>query len=250
VAREASPTPADFAALAPHYDRLRPQDELWHELFRLLVARGDLGGRRVLEVGCGTGALSAELAALGSKVWGVDSSPEMLGEARARAAHGAGFKLGRAEALPFKDGWFERAVMRLVVHHLDRPAAFAEVHRVLAPEGRLVIASFGHAHFDSWWLNGAFPEVAGIDRARFPSAAALQADLEAAGFAKVVLERLSQRRRVAREDALAKIRGRFISTLAELSEDEIARGLAVAEATLPEVIDTRLEWIVVVGACP
>ena len=40
-------------------------------------------------------------------------------------------KVAPAERLPFKDGWFERAVMWLVVHLVDRPQAFAEARRVL-----------------------------------------------------------------------------------------------------------------------
>ena len=46
-------------------------------------------------------------------------------------------KVAPAEQLPFKDGWFERALMWLVVHLVDRPRAFGEAARVLAPDGRL-----------------------------------------------------------------------------------------------------------------
>ena len=132
----------------------------------MLVSEGDLTGRRVLEVGSGTGRF---LAALGgrARAWGVDPAPEMLEVARGRA-HAAGLKLGTAEELPFKDGWFERAVMWLVVHLLDRPRAFAELHRVLAPDGRLAIATFDPSYFGAFWLNDYFPSMEEADRARFP----------------------------------------------------------------------------------
>ena len=80
----------------------------------------------MLDVGCGTGRLAAALAEREScKVWGVDPSAEMLEVARARVPEGVGLKRGRAEELPFKDGWFERAVTQLSLHLWDRPRAFA-----------------------------------------------------------------------------------------------------------------------------
>src|SRR6185436_18416096 len=129
---DARPAASHFGAIAGSYDRLRPVDERWWQLFDLLVAAGDLAGRRTLAVG---------LAERGGKVWGGDSSPEMLAEAQAKETR-ARFKEGAAEALPFKDGWFERLVMRLSLHHLDRPRALAEAARVLVPGGRIAIATF------------------------------------------------------------------------------------------------------------
>ena len=94
----------------------------------------------MLDIGCGTGRFLAQLAEV-AKAWGVDPSPEMLEVARARAGS-AGVKLGSAEELPFKDGWFERATMWLVAHLVDRPRAFGEAARVLEPGGRFAVATF------------------------------------------------------------------------------------------------------------
>src|SRR5919202_5905687 len=103
----------DFGRRAAAYDELRPIDDNWWEVYDVLVREGDLRGRRVLEVGCGTGALAAALAErAGARVFACDPSPEMLEVARARAPR-VGFKLARAEDLPFKDEWFERAVGRM-----------------------------------------------------------------------------------------------------------------------------------------
>ena len=67
----------------------------------------------------------------GATVCGVDPSPEMLEVARGRAPVGvAELKRGTAEGIPFPDGSFERAIMQMVVHLVDRPRAFAELHRV------------------------------------------------------------------------------------------------------------------------
>lgn len=237
----------DFGPLASTYDALRPVDANWRELYELLVREGDLRGRRVLEVGCGTGRLAAELAGI-ARVWAVDPSPEMLEQASRNAPAKVGFRQASAEELPFKDGWFERVVARLVVHLVDRRRAFAEWRRVLAADGRAAIATFDPAHFDGYWLNRLFPSLEAIDRARFPTGDELCAELTGAGFTEVRLVPLVQRATAMREGALEKIRGRYISTLRLISDEEHVEGLARAERELPERIDYALEWLVAVAA--
>jgi 2-polyprenyl-6-hydroxyphenyl methylase/3-demethylubiquinone-9 3-methyltransferase len=211
---------------------------------------GDLPGRRVLDVGCGTGALASALAERGARVWGVDASEEMLAVARAAVGTRVGLKLGRAEELPFKDAWFERVVLRLVVHLVDRPRALPELARVLVPGGRASIATFTEGHFEWYWLTSVFPEVGEIDRRRFPRPDALEAELLEAGFATTRTTILGQRRSISRADALERIRGRYISTLRLLDEETYAAGLARAERELPEEIESVLEWAVVTAETP
>jgi SAM-dependent methyltransferase len=237
----------DFGRLAPRYDELRPADANWWELFALLVSEGDLRGRRVLDVGCGTGRLAAALAEREScKVWGVDPSAEMLEVARARVPEGVGLKQGAAEELPFKNGWFERSVTQLSLHLWDRQPAFAELRRVVT--GRAVLATFDPAHFDEYWLNAFFPSIERIDLARFPNGETLERELRAAGFPETRLVRLGQHADLSREEALAKIRGRHISTFDLLGEDELAEGTARAERELPERVSYRLEWLVAIAS--
>ena len=206
---------------------------------------GDLRGRRVLDVGCGTGALAAALTeSFACKVWGVDASAEMLEVARRRAPRGVGFKLGRAEALPFRDGWFERVTMTLVSHLVDRPVAFREARRVLRDGGGLVLATFEPSHFEGYYLNGLFPSIRRIDAERFRPAAELEQQLGEAGFADVRGEVAGRDLTITRDEALAKIRGRHISTFQLIPAEEYREGLARAERELPERIDYRLEMLV------
>jgi ubiquinone/menaquinone biosynthesis C-methylase UbiE len=238
----------DFSRRAAVYDRLRPYDANWREVAETLIREGDLAGRRVLDIGCGTGRFLTQLAEI-AKAWGVDRSPEMLEVARSRVQAG-GLKLASAEELPFKDGWFERATMWLVAHLLDRPRAFAEARRVLEPGGRFAVASFDPTYFDDFWLNALFPSMEKADRQRFPAAAQLEAELGAAGFADCRWTRLSQRGSLDHETALERIRGKHISTFDLISDEEYEAGLARAERELPEQVDYRVEWLVVVAVRP
>jgi ubiquinone/menaquinone biosynthesis C-methylase UbiE len=239
----------DFGPLARTYDELRPADALWHESIELLVQLGDLRGRRVLDVGCGTGRLAALLAERHlCRVWGVDVSPEMLAVARERVPRGVGLKLARAEDLPFRDATFERAAMTLVVHHLDRPRAFTELLRVLAPDGRLALLTFDPPTFEGYYLNEYFPSLGPIDVARFPDADVLERDLRRAGFAEVAVHRHEQRRTIDRDAALAKIRGRHISTFQLIGEDEYIAGLERAERELPETFAYDYRYLIVTAA--
>ena len=87
---------------------------------------GDLRAAAVLDVArlADTGRLATPCwsSAYGCKVWGVDPEPEMIEVARGQVPAGVGLKIGRAEDLPFKDGWFERVTMTLVLQFVDRPA--------------------------------------------------------------------------------------------------------------------------------
>lgn len=108
----------------------------------ILNLAGDVAGRRILDVGCGAGPVLASLRERGATVTGVDSSVKILELARRRLGDGADLQvadLGRA--LPFPDGAFDDVIACLVLHYLrDWTAPLAELRRVLAPGGRLIVA--------------------------------------------------------------------------------------------------------------
>ena len=108
---------------------------------------GMVDGMRVLDVGCGTGALTDELVSRlpGSKVAAVDPSASFVEAVRARLP---GLEVGRAEAerLPFDDHVFDAAVAQLVVHFMADPVAgLAEMRRVTRRGGVVAACVWDYA---------------------------------------------------------------------------------------------------------
>ena len=239
----------DFGRLAADYDRVRPMDANWHRVFEALAAEADLRGRRILDCGCGTGRLARAIAEsdASARVVGIDAEPRMVAAARESVPETVEIRDGRAEALPFADGAFERAVLWLVCHLIDRPAAFAELHRVLEPDGRLGIVTFDPSYFGDFWLSEYFPSIERIDRERFPTREELASALPAAGFSAVEFDHISQRAELTRENALERIRARHISTFDLLDDEEVRAGTEKAAAELPPVLQYRVEWLLAVA---
>jgi ubiquinone/menaquinone biosynthesis C-methylase UbiE len=108
-------------------------------------------GERVLDVGCGSGAVTRDIARRVGEhglAVGLDPSPELLALAR-RLAEGAGlddrteFREGNALRLPFPDGSFDVVVCATVLSHVpEGEAAIPELARVLRPGGRLGVFDF------------------------------------------------------------------------------------------------------------
>lgn len=118
-------------------------------------------GQRALDVASGTGQLAVALAhrvVPGGSVSGVDASPEMVTRARrttTRLGLPITFRESRAQELPFEDGTFDTVTCTLALHHIalsDRSRVVAEMHRVLAPGGRLLVAEMKEPTGGASWL--------------------------------------------------------------------------------------------------
>jgi SAM-dependent methyltransferase len=247
---DAGTPPAIFDRMAERYDDLRGPQEQLAEQFEFTIRAGLGAATRLLDVGCGTGALvAAAIERLGVRGWGVDASHQMLEKARERHVRGAAFKRAQADNLPFRDGWFDAVMMRLVVHALGcrRPAALSEAHRVLAPGGRLFIWTFAPEHFTGHHLVPYLPDLAPLDLARFPTTDALSGELTAAGFAEVRVKAFEQRGAVERARAAEQLRAGHVSTIHLLPPEQVAaaverleRETAAGEPPLTTVLRWRL----------
>jgi ubiquinone/menaquinone biosynthesis C-methylase UbiE len=144
---------AHWGRRAAHFDEdfghsIRTPEEraAWNRVFVLVV--GGREGLDALDIGCGTGFLSLELAARGHRVTGIDFAPAMLALAKEKAAaSGAAIRFEEADAeqLPFAAGSFDLVITRHVLWTLPHPeAAIDEWIRVLRPGGRLAVID-GHS---------------------------------------------------------------------------------------------------------
>ena len=144
-------TPDSLTGLPDAYRRWRASrlgrvtDALEEDLILKLV--GASQGRRILDVGCGDGALATALARRGAILTGVDTDPRMLAAGRERArAETVEITLveGNAGALPFPDETFDVVLAVTVLCFAgDAERAVGEMARVLKPGGRLVIGELG-----------------------------------------------------------------------------------------------------------
>ncbi|MGK2849408.1 MAG: class I SAM-dependent methyltransferase [Candidatus Limnocylindrales bacterium] len=135
-----------FDVAAEAYDRFMG-------LYSVLLApqmadlAGLVPGQRVIDVGCGPGALTGELVARvgAAGVAAVDPSAPFVEAAEARHA-GVDVRQATAEALPFDDDAFDAALAQLVVHFMADPVAgIREMRRVTRPGGVVVACVWDHA---------------------------------------------------------------------------------------------------------
>lgn len=138
---------AEDSAYNAHYDRPA-----------VLGLLGDVAGRRVLDVGCGSGLYAEELVRRGAEVIGFDGSGGLVELARQRVGSAADLRVhDLSDPLDWLgDESVDDAVMALVLHHLEDPVpALRELRRVLRPRGRLVLSTV-HPYVDWRQLGGSY----------------------------------------------------------------------------------------------
>jgi SAM-dependent methyltransferase len=95
-------------------------------------------GMRVLELGCGTGYFTRELARSRADIVAIDVSPELLEIARANCSgRNVRYEIQNASALSYPDAVFDSVVGSSVLHHLELEEALREIHRVLKVGGTI-----------------------------------------------------------------------------------------------------------------
>ena len=141
-----------FKTVAPQWDRLKKEvlgDFDLNTRIRQLVTPKN----HMADLGCGTGELLEALSAdMSGKLIGIDSSPEMLEQARVRLSgvKQTELRLGELEHLPMKNQEIDTAVMSMVLHHIPQPKKpIHEVFRALKPGGEFILVDFKKHHNES-----------------------------------------------------------------------------------------------------
>jgi len=189
---------------SPGFRERRNQESLALLLACLRLA----GGESVLEIGCGTGAVTLPIAtAVGEhgRVVAVDISEPMLGAARQRVGesgmHNITLLSGDAQVLAFEQAAFDVATSRMgVMFFADPTAAFRNIGGALKPGGRLVFACWAPLAENRHWLISydialrhlgppAPPPAHDPGPLAFGDPAYVRRTLAAAGFAEITVER-------------------------------------------------------------
>lgn len=211
------------------------------------VRRGD----RVLDVACGTGALTlavAEVVGSAGSVVGLDANPQMLAVARSKPVPVEWLE-ARAEALPLPDKSFDAVVSQFgFMFFEDKPQALREMMRVLKPAGRLAVAvcdavdnSPGYGAFASLLDRLFGRQVGDAFRAPFSlgDAERLQAICREAGVEDAEVVRRNAKVRFQSIDALVSTERACAWTLGGvLTDEQFERLREESETTLePFVVD-------------
>ena len=146
-----APTQLDFEAWNERMSREHDPDEFHTKssfIVRFLERRRVAGvvklldaqpADRILEVGCGAGNVLERIPA--GQLYGIDLSSHLVEKARRLLGERAVIEKADAENLPFENGYFTKTYCTEVLEHVLRPErVLAEVHRVLAPGGLLVVS--------------------------------------------------------------------------------------------------------------
>lgn len=236
----------EFTAPADGYDQF-----MGRYLPTLAVALADAAGvragMRVLDVGCGPGGLTVELARRvgAANVAAIDPAPQFAAACRERNP-GADVREGVAEQLPWTDGRFDAALSSLVVAFMrDADRGIAEMARVTRPRGRVAacmwdIAGGGMTMLRIYWVAArqVDPGVEGERRRAGTSEGDLVARLQRAGLQDVAGSSLEARADYAGFEDFWKpftfAVGPAGEHLASLTDDQRSRVRELCRAELPE----------------
>jgi ubiquinone/menaquinone biosynthesis C-methylase UbiE len=204
-----------YQQLIEAYDRAAPTYDVaafshWAPFGERLVQLANLApGERVLDAGCGAGAVllpAARAVGPGGEAVGIDAAPGMVERSRA-ALEEAGLTNGRAEvmdaaALDFADGSFDVVLSGFGLPAIeDADAALSEWMRVLAPARRIAVSAWENLVDRRWLWEGELMqefahevplellEAVGRMSQRFNEIGTLSYELESAGFVDVLVER-------------------------------------------------------------
>ena len=211
----------------------RTADPAWREMVGKLA---NFNGKTAVDLGCGGGIYSRELAALGAQsVWGVDFSVSNLAGAKENCAdiNAIQFKQGDAYATGLSDQTADFVLQRALIHHLDNLVRnFGEVYRILRPDGLLMVQDRtmedvlqppSPTHLRGYFF-AQFPRLLEVERKRRVSDTAVRQALKNTGFEQIFSRTIWEVRRTyaAVAEFVEDVQGRYgRSLLHELNDREL-----------------------------
>jgi demethylmenaquinone methyltransferase/2-methoxy-6-polyprenyl-1,4-benzoquinol methylase len=151
--------PDPYRNIAGIYDRLFENMNKGLRLAGVRLFR-PAKGMSVLDVGCGTGTHLALYQRYECKLYGIDASPSMLAQARARLGDSARLELGDASHMPFENRAFDLIISMLALHEMSpstQASVLRECKRVLKGDGRIVLIDFAPGPYQplQGWISKA-----------------------------------------------------------------------------------------------
>jgi ubiquinone/menaquinone biosynthesis C-methylase UbiE len=215
----------DYNNISKTYDNYRSYG--YSEVFQLIKFGKIEKGMRILDLGCGTGNLSAQLLdCISVDTIGVDQSLQMLDKASKKA-----LKVLCADAdldpLPFKNDSFDIVVGAYVIHHIkNHMDLIGECFRILNG-GALILLTSSHAQIENLHpvMKEFFPSLIEMDKKRFPEISKLDHFFEIAGFRDIRHEELVISKIPIDMVYLNKVKKKFVSTFLLLPENEFMAGV-------------------------
>ena len=137
-----------------YYDLMTPAERSRFRR-RQIELSGVRSGERVLDVGCGTGALTVSARIVvgdAGEVAGIDIATDMVSTARQKAKKMGleiDFRVASVDELPYSDGYFDLVTSSMMFHHLPvdiKEKGLREIYRVLKAEGRFFLCDFFNPH--------------------------------------------------------------------------------------------------------
>jgi len=184
-------------------------------------------GKRVLDLGCGTGNVASQLRkTINTDVTGVDASFSMLKVARDKSLEVVCADIDNRQ-LPFSDGSFDAIIGAYVIHQVKNlDSMLSECHRVLR-DGSLILLTSSHKQIENQHpvIKNFFPSYVDIDKSRFPDIDKIDHLLESLGFKYIQHEKVIVAHLPIDHEFLEKVKSKYVSTYHLMSQNEFKNGV-------------------------
>lgn len=225
-----SHTEVNYTDISKTYDNYRSYPE---SLIKKVISLGRIRrGRKVLDLGCGTGNITWQLRKLvKADVIGVDVSFAMLKVASGKSLQVVCTDID-SQQLPFGDGSFDAIIGAYVIHQIKNLSfMLSEAYRVLRP-GVLVLLTSTHKQIENQHpiIKDFFPSYVDIDKSRFPDMPKIDYLLDSLGFKDIKHQEVIVENIPIDYEYLQKVKSKYVSTYHLMPQSEFDNGIKQLES--------------------